>query len=52
MDAMGCQKKIAKEIVEADTDYVLAPKGNQEKVRAEVKSLLDATLVERGVKRP
>ncbi len=52
MDAMGCQKKIAKEIIEADADYVLALKGNQEKVRAEVKTFLDATLVERGVKRP
>jgi predicted transposase YbfD/YdcC len=52
MDAMGCQKKIAREIVEADADYVLALKGNQEKVHAEVKSFLDATLVERGVKPP
>src|SRR5947207_7398381 len=38
LDAMGCQKKIAKEIVEADADYVLALKGNQEKVHEEVKS--------------
>jgi len=43
LDAMGCQKKIAKEIVEADADYVLALKGNQETVHAEVKSFLDAT---------
>ena len=27
---MGCQKKIAQAIVEADADYVLALKGNQE----------------------
>jgi predicted transposase YbfD/YdcC len=47
LDAMGCQKKIAKEIVEADADYVLALKGNQETVHEEVKSFLDATLVER-----
>ncbi len=47
LDAMGCQKKIAKEIVEADADYVLALKGNQEKVREEVKSFLDATLQEK-----
>jgi hypothetical protein len=26
-DAMGCQKKVAREIVEADADYVLALKG-------------------------
>ena len=32
LDAMGCQKKIAQEIIEADADYVLALKGNQETV--------------------
>ena len=42
IDAMGCQKKIAKEIIEADADYVLALKGNQETVHEEVKSFLDA----------
>jgi predicted transposase YbfD/YdcC len=41
LDAMGCQKKIAKEIIEADADYVLALKGNHELVHAEVKSYLD-----------
>jgi predicted transposase YbfD/YdcC len=41
VDAMGCQKKIAKEIVESDADYVLALKGNQETVHEEVKSYLD-----------
>jgi predicted transposase YbfD/YdcC len=40
-DAMGCQKKIAKEIIEADADYVLALKGNHETVHEEVKSYLD-----------
>lgn len=29
IDAMGCQTEIAREIVEADADYVLAVKGNQ-----------------------
>ncbi len=52
IDAMGCQKKIAKEIVEADADYVLALKGNQETVHEEVKSFLDATLLERQAARP
>lgn len=52
LDAMGCQKKIAREIVEADADYVLALKGNQEKVHEEVKSFLDATLDEKNRKRP
>src|SRR5512137_844797 len=46
VDAMGCQKKIAKEILEADADYVLALKGNQETVHEEVKSFLDATIAE------
>ena len=51
-DAMGCQKKIAKEIIEADADYVLALKGNQETVHEEVKSFLDATLLEQQAPRP
>ena len=38
---MGCQKKIAREIVDADADYALALKGNQETVHDEVKSYLD-----------
>lgn len=41
IDAMGCQKKIAREIIEADADYVLALKGNHETVHAEVKGYLD-----------
>jgi len=52
IDAMGCQKKIAKEIIEADADYVLALKGNQETVHEEVKSFLDDTLVEQQAPRP
>ena len=52
VDAMGCQKKIAKEIIEADADYVLALKGNQEKVHEEVKSFLDSTLERQKQKRP
>jgi predicted transposase YbfD/YdcC len=47
LDAMGCQKNIAKEIIEADADYVLALKGNQETVHEEVKTFLDAALAER-----
>jgi predicted transposase YbfD/YdcC len=47
VDAMGCQKKIAREIVEADADYVLALKGNQETVHEEVKTFLDETLAEK-----
>ena len=47
VDAMGCQKKNPKEIVEADAHYVLALKGNQETVPEEVETFLDATLAEK-----
>lgn len=40
-DALHCQKDIAKEIVEADADYVLALKGNQGRAFAEVQAFLD-----------
>jgi len=36
-DAMGCQKEIAKKIVEKDADYVLALKGNQTSLHDHVK---------------
>jgi len=52
VDAMGCQKKIAKEIIEADADYVLALKGNHATVHAEVKTFLDALVAERSAPRP
>lgn len=50
VDAMGTQKKIAKEIIEADADYVLALKGNHETVHEEVKSFLDETVAEKNSK--
>lgn len=40
-DALHCQKNIAREITEADADYVLALKGNQGTAFTEVKSFLD-----------
>ena len=46
VDAMGCQKQIAKEIIEADADYVLALKGNQETAFDEVKRFLDDAVVQ------
>jgi predicted transposase YbfD/YdcC len=52
LDAMGCQRNIAKEIKEADADYVLALKGNQASVHEEVKSFLDAAIDERHAQRP
>lgn len=41
LDAMGCQKEIAREIREADADYVLALKGNQGQACQEIQSHLD-----------
>lgn len=52
IDAMGCQKKIAKEIVESDADFVLALKGNQETVHEEVKVFLNETVAETQKPRP
>jgi hypothetical protein len=46
LDAMGCQKNIAREIKEADAEYVLALKGNQETVHREVKEFLDDAVAE------
>jgi predicted transposase YbfD/YdcC len=40
-DALHCQKNTAKEIVEADADYVLALKGNQGVAHQEIKDWLD-----------
>jgi predicted transposase YbfD/YdcC len=37
IDAMGCQKEIAAEVVTAGGDYVLAVKGNQEHLHEDVK---------------
>lgn len=41
IDAMGCQTKIASEIVAAQADYVLALKGNQSTLHEEVKGFLE-----------
>ena len=41
IDAMGCQKQIARKIIEADADYVLALKSNQGNAEKEVRSVFD-----------
>ena len=41
IDAMGCQKEIAKQIVSAEGDYVLALKGNQGTLREDVQLYLE-----------
>lgn len=43
-DALHCQKNTAKEIREADADYVLALKGNQGVTHQEVKTYLDEAI--------
>ncbi len=44
LDAMGCQKTIAREIHEADADYVLALKANHEVLHKEIQTFLDDAL--------
>lgn len=44
LDAMGCQKDIVAQIVEKKGDYVIAVKGNQEKLQAAVQSTLEAAM--------
>jgi predicted transposase YbfD/YdcC len=39
VDAMGCQKKIAKKIVDSQADYVLAVKDNQPKLHEAIKDI-------------
>jgi predicted transposase YbfD/YdcC len=44
IDAMGCQKEIAKKIVAGGGDYVLAVKGNQEHLLEDVQATLQRAL--------
>jgi len=44
LDAMGCQREIAAQIVERGADYVLPVKGNQPHLLAEVKGALDEAI--------
>lgn len=41
IDAMGCQTEIAKEIINAGADYVLAVKGNQPTLHEGIKAFFD-----------
>jgi predicted transposase YbfD/YdcC len=52
LDAMGCQKEIAREIKEADAEYVLALKGNQGQCHEEIKSYLDDAVARHREKAP
>jgi predicted transposase YbfD/YdcC len=44
IDAMGCQKSIAKQIVNQNGDYILALKGNQESLNDDVRLFLDSEI--------
>ena len=44
IDAMGCQKEIAKKIVAGGGDYVLAVKGNQERLLEDVQATVGRAL--------
>lgn len=44
MDAMWCQTKIARQIVENEADYVVALKGNQGNLHADVKLFLTSEI--------
>jgi predicted transposase YbfD/YdcC len=47
IDAMGCQKEIAKKIVEGGGDYILTVKGNQEHLRDDIEAAV-IEAIERG----
>jgi predicted transposase YbfD/YdcC len=47
IDAMGCQVAIADKIVEHKADYLLALKGNQPTLEAEVADYFNSVLAER-----
>jgi predicted transposase YbfD/YdcC len=46
IDALGCQREVAEQIVEAKGDYVLCVKKNQPMLHSKVKTLLDAAILE------
>jgi len=43
MDAMGCQKKIAKLIIEKKADYILSLKGNQGNLHDDVRTYFESS---------
>jgi predicted transposase YbfD/YdcC len=46
IDAIGCQRQIARQIVDGSGDYLLAVKGNQPALQAQVHKLLDELILE------
>lgn len=52
IDAMGCQKEIARKIFEAGGDYVLAVKNNQPKLQEAIREVFSDARQDELVKRP
>lgn len=52
IDAIGCQKQLAEQIIAKDADYVLAVKQNQPLLYQKVKGLLDEAILENFVELP
>ena len=48
IDAMGCQRAIAEQIVEAEADYVLAIKGNQKSLHGSIQRAIGEGRAEDG----
>jgi predicted transposase YbfD/YdcC len=46
LDAIGCQREVAREVTERGGDYVLAVKQNQPTLHAKVKALLDEAIID------
>lgn len=44
IDAMGCQKEIAQQIIDGKGDYCLAAKGNQEKLANDIAAAFEAAM--------
>ena len=44
IDAMGCQRDIAEAIIEKEAEYILAVKGNQEKLEEAIKNTFDEAI--------
>jgi predicted transposase YbfD/YdcC len=47
VDALGCQREVARQVVDCGGDYVLAVKDNQPTLHARVKALLDEAILDR-----
>ena len=52
IDAMGCQKEIAAEIIGKDADYVLSLKGNQGNIHQDLEQLFDWAIKNDGKNMP